>query len=128
MIHDARIVPLGKRAPVSEDVRLWQGVSRGRWEGDTLVVETTNFSNKTNFRNTSDKLHLVERFRRPDANTLIYEFTVNDPSSYTRPWTVSLPMARSDEPIYEYACHEGNEGMFGILKGARADESAALKK
>jgi hypothetical protein len=128
MIHDARIIPLDGRPAGPDAIRLWQGVSRGRWEGDTLVVETTNFSTKTNFRNTSDKLHLVERFRRADANTLMYEFTVNDPSSYTRPWTVSLPMARSDEPIYEYACHEGNEGMFGILRGTRAEEKAAQKQ
>ena len=128
MIHDARIVPLDGRGPAPDAVRPWQGVSRGRWEGDTLVVETTNFSTKTNFRNTTDRLHLVERFRRPDANTLLYEFTVNDPSSYTHPWTVSLPMARSEEPIYEYACHEGNEGMFGIMKGTRVEEGAASKK
>jgi hypothetical protein len=125
MIHDARIIPLDGRPAAPDAVRPWQGVSRGRWEGDTLVVETTNFSTKTNFRNTSDRLRLVERFRRADADTLMYEFTVNDPSSYTKPWTASLPMARSDEPIFEYACHEGNEGMFGILKGARADEKAA---
>jgi hypothetical protein len=128
MIHDARIVPLDGRAAPADPVRLWQGASRGRWEGDMLVVETTNFSTKTNFRNTTDKLQLVERFRRADADTLLYEFTVNDPSTYTRPWTVALPMVRSDEPIYEYACHEGNEGMYGILKGTRAEEAAALKK
>lgn len=123
MIHETRIVPLDGRphAPV----RQWLGDSRGRWEGDTLVVDTTNFSEKTNFRGSTTGLHLIERFTRADADTLNYEVTVDDPATFTRPWTIAFPMTRSLEPIYEYACHEGNEGMVGILSGHRADEKAA---
>jgi hypothetical protein len=122
MIHDARIVPLhgGPHAPAG--IRRWQGDSRGRWEGDTLVVDTTNFSDRTNFRGADENLHLVERFKRVDANTLLYEFTVDDPTAFTKPWTGTIPMTRSAEPMYEYACHEGNYAMGGILRGARAQE------
>lgn len=125
MIHDARIVPLDRRPHLPSSIRRWQGDSRGRWDGDTLIVDTTNFSDKTNFRGADQNLHLTERFTRVDADTLMYEFTVDNPSAFTRKWTVSVPMARSDEPIYEYACHEANYAMSGILKGAREQEKGA---
>jgi hypothetical protein len=122
MIHDARIVPLDGRPHPPDVVRRWQGDSRGRWEGNTLVVDTTNFTDATNFRGASDKLHLVERFTRVDADTLLYEFTVDDPSSFTRPWTAALPMKKTADRIFEYACHEANYAMVGILRGARFEE------
>jgi len=122
MIHDVRIVPLDGRPHLSAGIRRWQGDPRGHWEGDTLVVETTNFSDRTSFRGADTQLRLVERFRRVDAKTLDYQFTVEDPSVFSRPWTVSLPMTASDGPIYEYACHEANYAMTGILRGARAQE------
>jgi hypothetical protein len=117
MVHNARVVPL-KGQPVSK-VSTWNGNSKGRWEGDTLIVETTGFSGETAFQNSSDKLHLTERFTRVDANTLLYEFTVNDPTTWTKPWTAQIPMTLSEEQIYEYACHEANYGMTNLLKGAR---------
>jgi hypothetical protein len=120
MIHEARLIPLDGRPHSS--VRQWRGDSRGRWEGDTLVIETTNFSEKAAFRGSSANLRLVERYRRGNARTLLYEVTITDPTTWTKPWTVSMPMSMSEEPIYEYACHEGNYGMFGILQGARAQE------
>jgi hypothetical protein len=119
MIHDVRIVPLDGRPRLSTQMRNWLGDPRGRWEGDTLVVESTNFSDKTAVRGTDRNLHLIERFRRIDANTLQYEFTIDNPSAFTQPWTVSLPMTRFDEQIYEYACHEANYAMEGMLKAAR---------
>jgi hypothetical protein len=123
MVHDARVVPLdGRPRPV---LTRWMGESRGRWEGDTLVVETINFKGPTSFGGSSEKMKLTERFRLDGPNTLLYQFTVEDPTTWTRPWTVEIPMARSSEPIFEYACHEGNIGMEGILKGARADEQRA---
>jgi hypothetical protein len=122
MIHDARIVPLDGRPHAPSSIRRWQGDPRGRWEGKTLVVDTTNFNDKTNFRGTSDRLHLVERFTRIDTDTLLYEFTVDDPSSFTKPWTAVLPMKRSDDRIFEYACHEANYGLEGVLRGARFEE------
>jgi hypothetical protein len=124
MIHDARIVPLDGRPHRAASIRTWQGDSVGRWQGATLVVDTVHFTDKTAFRGSSDRLHLVERFTRADANTLLYEFTVDDPSSFTRPWTVSLPMTRSSDHIYEYACHEGNYALPDILRGARAQEKS----
>ena len=126
MVHNARIVPLDGRPHVEGDIRQWVGDSRGHWEGDTLVVETTNFLGQTSFTGSSDKLHLVERFRRV-GRTLIYEFTASDPTTWTRHWTVRIPMLQSDSPLFEYACHEGNYGMEGILTGARAAEKAATE-
>ncbi len=122
MVHNARIIPLDGSDHGS--VPMWTGVSRGHWEGDTLVVETKNFLRETSFRNSSDKLHLIERIQRQDKDTLIYTFTVTDPTTWTAPWTVELPMRRTDLPIYEYACHEGNYGMDGTLSGARAIEKS----
>jgi hypothetical protein len=124
MIHDARIIPLDGRPHVPANVRQWMGDSRGHWEGKTLVVDTTNFTGKTNFRGSGEGLHLVERFTRMDAGTLLYEFTVDDPSAFTKPWSVALPMTKSDDLIYEYACHEANYGMFNMLSAARAEEKS----
>jgi len=123
MIHDARIIPMDGRP--HSTVRQWLGDSRGRWEGDTLVIDTINFTNKTNFRGSGANLHLVERFTRVDADTLEYRFTVDDPTTWTKPWTVSYPMVRTDGPMYEYACHEGNYGLRNILEVARDEEKAA---
>jgi len=122
MVHQARLVPLDGRPHLPAAVRGWQGDPRGRWEGDTLVVESTNFSDKTNVRGSGEGLRLVERFTRTGANTLLYEFTVDDAASFTKPWTAALPMARTTDQIYEYACHEGNYAMSGILRGARSAE------
>ena len=126
MVNDARVVPLDGRGHLPDDVRQWRGDSRGRWEGDTLVVETRNFHIRTAFserQGSSPDMHLVERFTRVDADTLLYAATMTDPSTWTEPWTFEISMVRSDEPVYEYACHEGNYGMDGILAGARSDEA-----
>jgi hypothetical protein len=125
MVHDARIVPIDGRSHLPSSVRLWMGDSRGRWEGDTLVVETTNFSDKNLYRNATPNLKLVERFSLTPEGLLLYEFSINDPATWTRPWTGRVPLEKLDGEIYEYACHEGNLGMEGILKGARADDRAA---
>jgi hypothetical protein len=121
MIHDARIVPMDGRA--HDDVTRWMGDSRGRWEGATLVVDTIGFTDKTAFRGSSDRLHLIERFTRVDAETIEYRFTAEDPSTWTRPFTATFPLRKTAGPIYEYACHEGNaRSMIGMLMGARAQE------
>jgi hypothetical protein len=128
MIHDARIVPLDGRPHVDDDLRLWSGDSRGYWDGDTLVVQTRNFNNLTQsfsvFGNSHDKL-LTERFTRRDAYTLDYEFTVEDPATFTDKIVARIPMAKVDGLMYEYACHEGNYGMTNILRGARMEEQRA---
>ena len=105
-------------------IRQYKGDSRGRWEGRTLVIDTTNFLRETSFRGSSANLHLVERLTRVDRDTLLYEFTVDDVKTWTRPWTAAVPMRRVDSPIYEYACHEGNYALRNILSGARAQEKA----
>jgi hypothetical protein len=128
MIHEARIIPIDGRPHVSNHVRQWLGDSRGRWEGDTLVVETTNFTDKTSFRGTTADMKLVERFTRTGPDTIDYRFTVEDPATFTTAWTATLPMNRLDEQVYEYACHEGNEGMKNLLAGARVQEKAAAKR
>jgi predicted amidohydrolase YtcJ len=125
MIHDARIIPLDARPHLPGNVQQWYGDSRGRWEGNTLVVETTNFTDRTNFRGSGDKLRVVERFTRVDDETLLYQFTVEDPESFTRPWSGEIPMKKTEGPIFEYACHEGNLSMVNILSAARAEEKAA---
>ena len=125
MIHDVRIIPLGDRPHVRDQIRQWHGDSRGRWEGDTLVVETTNFSPKSNYRGASDNLHLIERFTRVGPQTLHYEITVADPTTWTRQWTARVPLRHTEDAIFEYACHEGNYAMAGILAGARAQEADA---
>ena len=123
-IHDARIIPMDGRPPIAGDIRQWMGSSRGHWEGDTLVVETTHFNGKASYQGSSENLHLVERFTRVDAETLEYEYTIEDPATFARPWTAFIAMKPLDGEMYEFACHEGNYGMFGILTGARADEKA----
>jgi hypothetical protein len=121
MIHDARIVPLDGRAHGT--MRRWMGDSRGHWDGHTLVVDTINFSEKVSFRGADEHVHLVERFTRIDADTIDYQFTVEDPSVWTSAWTARFPMHRANDRIYEYACHEGNaRSVEGILLGARAQE------
>jgi hypothetical protein len=122
MIHDARIIPLDGRPHPPGHVREWMGDSVGSWQGDTLVVETTNFTDKFSYRGSSGQLRLVERFTRSAPDILLYQVTIHDPSTFTRAWTVELPARRSSGLIYEYACHEGNYGLEGILKGARAEE------
>jgi len=123
MVHNARVVPLDGRP--CGNVRQWAGVSRGRWEGDTLVVETKNFDKETSLRGSSPNLRLVEKFTLADPQTLMYENTVNDPTTWTKPWTVQIPMRKTDDQIFEYACHEANYGMSGLLKGARVVEKEA---
>jgi hypothetical protein len=122
MIHDVRIVPTDGRAHLPSNVRLWVGDPVGHWEGNTLVVDTTNFTNKTAWRGSSEHLHLIERFTRTDAETLLYQVTVEDPSTWTKPWKIEIPMRSTPGPIYEYACQEGNYAMEGMLAGARAEE------
>lgn len=117
MVHNARIIPLDDRP--SPGLRQYAGESRGHWEGDTLVVETTNFLRETSLGGSSADTQLVERFRRIDSDTVVYEFTVEDPNHYTQPWTAMMPLRRTDGPLFEYACHEGNIGMHGIMAGAR---------
>jgi hypothetical protein len=121
-IHEARIIPLDGRPRLSEGIRHWNGDSRGRWEGTTLVVETANFSPKSNFMGAAENLRLVERFTRVAPETINYEITLEDPTTWTKPWTVVIPLRQSHGRLYEFACHEGNQSMFGILAGARAEE------
>ena len=123
MVHNTRIIPTDGRP--HGKIRQWAGDSRGHWEGDTLVVDTINFLQETSLAGSTADTHLVERFTRVDADTLTYTFTVEDPSSYTRPWTAVMPMRRTDGPLFEYACHEGNYGLYNILAGARAKEKDA---
>jgi len=123
MIHETRVVPLDGRSAISSKIRQWMGHSLGRWEGDTLVVETTHFRDEQEFRGTSRDLTLIEHFTRIDDDTIDYRATVDDVSSYAQPWTVAVPMKRVDEDVFEYACHEGNVGMEGILTGARANDA-----
>jgi hypothetical protein len=125
MIHDVRIIPTDGRPHAPPNVRLWMGDARGRWEGNALVVDTANFTSKTAFRGSSENLHLVERFTRRDAETLMYEVTIEDPSTWAKPWKIEVPMRKSNDSIYEYACHEGNYAMEGMLAGARAEEKAS---
>ena len=133
MVHTVRVVPLDGRPRLSDDIRQWSGDARGHWDGETLVVETSNFvddrrwtsSNPMGALGSSKRLRLVERFTRIDADTLEYEFTVSDPDIWTHPWTASVPMRRTDAPLYEYACHEGNYSLPNILAGQRAIEKAA---
>jgi hypothetical protein len=122
MIHDARVIPLDGRPHLPAHMKQWLGDSRGRWEGDTLVVDTTNFTDRTNFRGASGTLHVVERFTRTAPDTIMYRFTVEDPATWSRSWSGESPLRRTAGPIYEYACHEGNYGLLHILRGARHDE------
>ena len=122
VMHEMRIIPLDGRPHLPSTVRQWKGDARGHWEGNTLVVDSTNFTDKTRFRGADENLHLIERFTRTAPNILLYEFMVDDPTAFTKPWKGEIPMIASDGPLFEHACHEGNYGLAGILGGARADE------
>jgi hypothetical protein len=127
MLGGARVIPTDGRRHVSGAIRQWMGDSVGRWDGDTLVVETTNFTNKTSYRGAGEHLQLVERFTRIGPDELDYRVTVTDPTTFTRPWTLAIPFVNTGEPPYEYACHEGNYGLEGILSGAREEEKRAAE-
>ncbi len=127
MVHDARVVRIGGKH-VPPTIRSWMGDSIGWWEGDTLVVDTTNFTGKTQFNGSNDQLHVVERIRRVDANTLLYRFTIEDPTTWDRAWTGEYPWKATKDQIYEYACHEGNYAMGGMLRGARQKEAEDAAK
>ena len=127
MVHDARVIRIGgQHLPAS--VRRWNGDSIGHWEGDTLVVDTTNFTAKTQFQGSSDQLHVIERFTRTGPRTLLYRFTIEDPTTWDRSWTGEYPWVATDEKLYEYACHEGNYALANMLSGARAKEAEDVKK
>ena len=132
LMHETRYIPLDGRPHISPNIRQWMGDSRGHWDGNTLVVDVTNFPDRdvTGFGvayryGETSQLHLIERFTRIDANTMNYEVTVDDPSTFTRKWTASVPMVKSDAPLYEYACHEGNYSMVNMLKASRAQDKSA---
>ena len=125
MIHDARVIPISGMPHIGDAVRQWHGDSRGHWEGDTLVVETTNYSPRSDYRGAAEHLHLIERFTLAGPDKLHYEITVTDATTWTQPWTAMVPLARSEDALFEYACHEGNIGMAGILAGTRVQESQA---
>ena len=122
MIHDVRIIPLDGRPHLPSAIRQWMGDSVGHWEGDTLVVDTTNFTDKTHYRGSDRNLHVVERFTRTGADTIQYRFTIDDPTAFTRPWTGEIIMSKAAGPLYEYACHEGNYSLANMLGAARAQE------
>jgi hypothetical protein len=124
MVHDARVVRMGDRH-LPPTIRKWMGDSIGHWEGDTLVVDTTNFTDKTQFHGSSENLHVIERFTRTDEHAILYRFTVDDPSTWDRPWSGEYPWVATDGAIYEYACHEGNYSLAGVLRGARETEAEA---
>jgi len=128
MIHETRIIPTDGRAHLPANMRKWTGDPVGHWEGDTLVVDSTNFTAKTRFRGSDENLHVIEHFTRTGPNTIDYKFTIDDPSVFTRPWTAELPFAATAGPIYEYACHEGNYALVDILTGARAQETKEASK
>ena len=125
MIHETRVIPVDSRDPLSPSIRQYHGDSRGRWEGDTLVVDVRNFNDSINYRGAGKDLHLVERFTRVGANDLRYEVTIDDPTAFTKQWTAALNLKTQPEQMFEYACHEGNHAMFNMLSAARAAEKAA---
>jgi hypothetical protein len=128
MPHDARVIPIDGRPQVSKNIRQWTGVSRGRWEGDMLVVETTSFTDKTGFRGSGEQLRVTERFTRVSDDTIMYRFTLDDPSTWVKPWTAEIPMTRHIGPMFEFACHEGNYGLLNTLRGARAEDKRAAEE
>jgi hypothetical protein len=128
MIHDARAIPLDGRPHLPSAIHEWLGDSRGHWERDTLVVDTTNYKPRSFMSTSTEKLHVIERLSRTGPDSLKYEITIDDPGTWTKPWSLMIPLKHSPNPIYEYACHEGNErSLAGILAGARADEQAAAR-
>ena len=128
MIHDTRVITLDPRSHLAPTVRQWIGDSRGHWEGDTLVVDTANYKAASFMSRSSEQLHVVERFTRMGPDTLKYEITINDPGTWTKPWSLMIPLSRADHAMWEYGCHEGNYGMAGILAGARAEERGAASR
>lgn len=128
MAHDARVIPLDGRPQVSKNIRQWTGSSRGRWEGDTLVVETTHFTDKTGFRGSGENLRVVERFTRVAEDAIVYRFTLDDPTTWTAPWAAEIPMTKHVGPLFEFACHEGNYGLYNSLNGARLAERKAAEE
>jgi hypothetical protein len=128
LAHDVRVIPLDGRPHPSRNVRQWLGDSRGHWDGDTLVVETTNFNGKNPLRGSSENMRVVERFTRIDADTIQYRFTVEDESTWTRPWTAEIPMRKTAGPLFEHACHEGNYGLYNTLVGARLEDKKGAEK
>jgi hypothetical protein len=128
MIHDVRIIPLDNRPQPPPNVRQWTGISRGRWEGNTLVVETTNYNGKNPFRGASENLKVTERFTRISDDMIDYKFTIEDPATWDQTWTVNAPLAKTGGPIFEFACHETNYGIANILAGARAEEKTAAEQ
>jgi hypothetical protein len=127
MIHDTRLIPLDGRPHVAPGIRELMGDSRGHWEGDTLVVDTTNFNGEVSFRGSDANLHLTERFTRVSPDVIRYEFTIDDSTAFIKPWTARIPLNKTNGPVYEYACHEGNYAMVDILAGARAAEKKSAK-
>lgn len=127
MIHDARTIPLDERRALSPNIRQYLGSSRGRWEGDTLVVESTNFTNKAPFQGSSENMRVIERFTRVAEDRIVYTFTVDDPSTWTRPWSAEVPLVKTTGALYEYACHEANYSLANQLSGARAQEKRAAE-
>ena len=127
MMYEARVIPLDARPHAPPNVRGWMGDPRGRWEGDTLVIDTTNFSSSSEFQGSHEGLHLVERLTRTGPGSILYEFSVDDPSTFTRPWSVAMPMRKTEERLFVYECHEGNYTMVGVLAGARAEEKRAAE-
>ena len=128
MIHDVRIIPLDGRPHVSPKVRQWMGDARGHWEGETLVVETTNFNGKNPLRNSSENMRVIERFTRVAGDAIKYTFTIEDESTWVRPWSAELSMKKTVGPLFEHACHEGNYGLYNTLAGARLEEKKAAEK
>ena len=128
MVHDTRRILLDSSPRLPASLRQWKGDSRAHWEDDTLVIDTTNFTGETRFRGSDENLHLTERLTMVDKDTIMYRFTVDDPTAFVRPWTAEYPLLRQDGLLYEYACHEGNSGLVGILKAARSDEAKAAAK
>ena len=126
--HDTRVIPTDGRPHLPQSIRQYQGDSVGHWDGNTLVVDTTNFMDLANFRGSGEKLHLIERFTRTAEDTVLYQFTVEDPETWSKPWTAEVPMVRTEGPVYEWACHEGNTMISTILNGARVAEAEAAKK
>ena len=126
--HSTRVIPTDGRPHVPKNIRFYQGDSVGRWEGNTLVVDTTNFTNLSAFQGSGENLHLVERFTRVADDTVVYEFTAEDPTTWARPWSAEIPWTRTRGPVYEWACHEGNNMIVNILRGARVAEQDAAQK
>ena len=128
-MHQVRIIPLGQQRPVNTQIRQWMGHSRGRWEGETLVVETTNFTDKTDgnlpgrYSGSGENQHLVEHFTRIDSDAIDYQFTIEDSTKYVKSWTAAIPLKKIPGTMFEYACHEGNYGLEGILSGSRAEDA-----